>query len=81
MSRQCVLAAKKVNSLLGCIRTRVASRLRDPSILLSPGENKFGVMCPVLGSHIQETYGATVMSQRTAMKMIRGLKDSYTQRG
>ena len=81
MSRQRVLAAKKVNSFLGCRRRSVASRLRDPSLLLSPGKTKFGVMCPVLGSQIQERGGAIGTSQQRAMKTIRRLEDlSYKDR-
>jgi len=35
MSQQCVLAARKVDSILGCIRRNVASRSRKGIIPLS----------------------------------------------
>lgn len=73
MSWQCILAAE-VNSPLVCIRRSVASRLRDPSLLLNPDETRFGVMCPVLGSQTQERYRATEVSQKRAMKTIRRLE-------
>ncbi|KAK4830641.1 hypothetical protein QYF61_012484 [Mycteria americana] len=41
MSQQCALAAKKANSLLGCIRQSINS---------STGKATSGVLCPVLGS-------------------------------
>ena len=45
MSQQCALAAKNANGLLGCIKKSEASRSREaPS----------GVLCPVLGSPLQE---------------------------
>jgi len=50
MSYQCALAAKKANGVLGCIRRSVRS---SPS-LLSPREAPSGVLCPVLGSPVQE---------------------------
>lgn len=40
MSQQSALVAQKANSILGCIRESLASRLRDVIILLYPGEQK-----------------------------------------
>lgn len=66
---------KEVNSLLVCIRRSVASRLRNPSLLLSPDEIRFGVICPVPDPQKQERYRATEVSQKRVMKTIRRLED------
>ena len=54
MSQQCALGAWKANCILGCIKSCVASRLREVILPLCAGEDLLGVLSPDVESSVQE---------------------------
>ena len=64
MSQQSVLAAKRDNGILVCIRQSITNRSREVilphySVLVRPHLECWVQWSPVLGSPVQERYGAT----------------------
>lgn len=59
MSQQCTPEAKKATGTLGCIRQNVASTLMDVILPLCSGETVPEVLCPVLGSPVQDRHRET----------------------
>ena len=73
--QQC--AQRWLNSLLGCVRKSIASRLREeggPPRLQSTGETHLECwLAPMLGS-LKETQTIVERIQRRTMKMFKGLE-------
>jgi len=80
MSWQCALAAQKAKRILGYVKRSVASRSREVIPLYSH-ETPSGVLCPILGSPVEEKHGPFGADLEEATKMIRGLEElSYGER-
>ncbi|NXG70607.1 GBRA5 protein, partial [Baryphthengus martii] len=61
--------------LLRCIKKSVQQVKRGSSLpLLCPGETTSGVLCPVLGSPVQQEQENTTESPREATRMMKGLE-------
>lgn len=75
MSQECVLAARKANCILGCIKRGMTSMVGRRHSVLFPHEAPSGVLCPILGLPAKGKHGSVrVGPVGGGMKMIRELE-------
>jgi len=72
MSQPCALEAEKTNNSLGRTRKSIASRPGEVIPLYSGLVRPSGVLCPVLGSSVQERCGHTEVSLAEGHKDDKG---------